>query len=105
MVTREAKIVQRDENYYLELALNDKNVEIPLTEDKQNDVKEVFNELIIELKKGNFKFSLINDENNLYFQISKEYIKQLNSEMNAVYTELVAYDLLEKEAEEVVEVP
>ena len=96
MVTREADIIKKGENYYLELTLADKKVVISLTEDNQNEVKDVFNDLILDLKKEQFNFSMDKDENNLYYQISKEYITQLNSEMNAVYTELVNYGFVEE---------
>jgi len=103
MEIRDASIIKKEENYYLELTLKNKKVEMSLTEDQQNDVKNVFNELIIELKKEAFNFKLLNEENDLYSQISKEYIKQLNVELNTVYTELKAYDLLGKESETSVE--
>ena len=84
MVTREANVVDRDGNVYLELSLSDRTVSISLTEDNPNAVKEVFNQLILALKKEAFKFRLTNEENTLYYFICKEYINQLNSELASV---------------------
>lgn len=97
MVTREANVVDRDGNVYLELSLSDRTVSISLTEDNPNAVKEVFNQLILALKKEAFKFRLTNEENTLYYFICKEYINQLNSELASVYEELNDYGLLEED--------
>lgn len=67
---------------------------IPLTEDKPNDVKEVFNRLIGALKKGSFQFELEDTTEDLYYHISKEYLAQLNVELESVHKELADFDLL-----------
>jgi hypothetical protein len=95
MEVYEANVIKKDGQHILELSLKGKKVEIPLTEDKPDEIKSVFNELIVELKKGEFNFKLKNKENNLYQQISNEYIKQLNNELHSVYNELDDYGLLE----------
>ncbi|QNO14356.1 hypothetical protein HYG86_05995 [Alkalicella caledoniensis] len=99
MVTRDASVVEREGNYFLQLTLSDGKVEISLTTDNQNAVKEVFNKLIIDLKKEEFKFVLKNENNSLYSQISKEYLSQLNSELSTIYNELVDYGLTIEESE------
>lgn len=78
------------------LILNGRNgtYEITLTEDNPNSVKAVFNKLLADLKIGLFTFNLVDDREDLYHQISKEYIKQLNSELNSIYEELKDYELL-----------
>lgn len=94
MVVRDAKVINKDKDYYLQFILAEKTLEIPLTIDNQIQVKHVFNDLILALKKEEFNFQLVNEENNLYSQISKEYIKHLNSELTAVRKELEGYKFL-----------
>lgn len=94
MEIRKANVINKGENYYLELSLRDVKVEISLTEDKPNDVKDVFNKLILELKAGEFQFELESEQGDLYSQISNEYLNQLNNELQVVYGELVAYKLV-----------
>lgn len=97
MEVYEAKVIQKDENCLLEFTLKDKKLEIPLTEDNPNAVKSFFNKLTIELKKGEFEFNLVEqEEKNLYWLVSNEYIKQLNNELHNVYEELVDNELVEK---------
>lgn len=93
-----AKIVRGESNTNLNLIIKENQYDILLTEDKPNDVKNVFNKLLEELKKGEFNFELEKDsKEDLYFHISKEYITQLNSELTSIYKELEDYDLLIKE--------
>ena len=68
-----------------------------MTEDKENEIKEVFNDLIVELKNQEFNFELGDGKKDLYFLVSKEYIKHLNTELSNVYKELQEYGLLNKE--------
>lgn len=93
MVIRAAKINNKDENYFLDLELSDKVASIPLTIDDQNSIKNVFNELIAELKSGKFKFELEEGKTDLYWQISNEYIKQLNNEISSIFDEMTALNL------------
>ena len=59
-----------------------------------------FNKLLLELKKGEFKFELDDDKEDLFFHISTEYISQLNAELSSIYKELEDYDLLKVKATE-----
>lgn len=92
----EANVIADEGNYYLEFFVKDKKLKISLTEDKPKEVKSFFNELILELKKSEFTFELKDKSENLYYQISDEYIKQLNEELKSVRQELVDYNLLDK---------
>ena len=92
-----AEGVCEGENYFLELHIRAKQLRIPLTEDKPKDIMIVFNDLIMELKKGNFQLELQDHGQDLYTQISKEYISQLNEELASVYNELNDYGMLETE--------
>lgn len=96
METRKATIKRDTSNTYLVLEVTGKKLEIILTDDNPNNIMTAFNSLLKELKKGNFQYNLEDKTDDLYFHISKEYIKQLNSELKAVYSELKDYNLLEK---------
>jgi multidrug efflux pump subunit AcrB len=95
METNKATITRQKDKTILVLKFEDTNLEIVLTEDNPNAVKNVFNNLIQRLKKGQFNFELEDDKQDLYFHISQEYIRQLNSELSSVYSELEDYELLD----------
>lgn len=94
METHKARIERKDDNAILKLVLNSTELDIVLTEDKPNDVKSVFNKLLEQLKNGVFQFSLEDVKEDLYHHICKEYLTQLNAELNSVYQELEEYGLL-----------
>lgn len=89
-----AEIKREDQRTTLVLKGKTENYELILTEDNPNAVKSIFNRLLQELKKGAFSFVLIDEKEDLYQQISKEYLTQLNSELLSVYDELKDYELL-----------
>lgn len=99
METHKAKIDRENKDKVsLSLKINETLLNIPLTDDKPNEVKQVFNELLKELKKGQFNFELEQDEKqDLYYHTCVEYISQLNTELNSVYNELVDYELTNEE--------
>lgn len=68
--------------------------EIILTDDNPNNIKSVFNEIIIELKHGLFQFELEDDKKDMFHHICVEYLKQLNAEIQTIFSELQEYDLL-----------
>ena len=92
-----ATINRSEESAVLVFTIKGKPFEIVLTEDKPNAVKTVFNNLISELKKGEFNFVLDDDKEDLYHHICSEYIDQLNADLSSVYQELDDYELLEEE--------
>lgn len=97
METHKATIKRLEEKTSLFLHIQEEEqLEIELTEDKPNDVKNVFNKLISILKKGAFKFELEDDKEDLYFHICTEYIAQLNTELLSIHQELEDYELLEE---------
>lgn len=96
METHKATINRLDNKTSLVLHIQEKQLEIELTEDKPNEVKNVFNNLIAFLKKGNFKFELEDKKEDLYFHICIEYIGQLNTELSSIHQELKDYNLLEQ---------
>ena len=93
MAMDKAKIKREDKQTSLILNVRGIDYSIVLTEDRPNDVKDVFNKLLGALKNGQIKFELEDSKEDLYHHISKEYLKQLNSELKSVYGELKDYGL------------
>lgn len=96
METKKATIKRETSNTYLVLEVGEKPLEIILTEDNPNNVKSVFNSLLLELKKSIIQFDLIDETEDLFYNICVEYITQLNSELKSIYQELVDYELTEQ---------
>ena len=94
MATHKATIIRKDDTATLKLAVNKAVFEIVLTEDKPNDVKTVFNKLLELLKSGVFDFILLDEKEDLYHHICKEYITQLNAELKSTFQELKDNGLL-----------
>ena len=96
MLNYNATIERKDDAVNLILTTVTNNYCICLTDDNPSEIKNVFNDLIIELKNGKFSFSLSDETQDLYFHICDEYIKQLNAEIADVFSQLKKYDLVEK---------
>ena len=62
METHEAKVIVEGSNHILSLNVNGSTLRLPLTKDEPNEIKKVFNKLIINLKKGPFKFNIAEKE-------------------------------------------
>jgi len=72
----------------LKLALGTDELKIVLTDDNPNEVKSVFNKLLFLLKNGEIEFNLLDEGTDLYNNICRVYIAQLNSELKSTYNEL-----------------
>lgn len=97
MQTYNATIDRKDDKSVdLVLTTNSAKQTICLTDDNPNEVKKVFNSLIVELKKGKFSFSLSDDTKDLFFYVCEEYLKQLNGEIADVFSQLKKHKLVEK---------
>ncbi len=83
-----AKVQAIDGVYAIEIAFNGSGVSIPLSEDKPNEVKAAFNKLIVRLKDGLFLIQLEECGDDLFSQVAKEYLAQLNKEIQEVYGEM-----------------
>lgn len=95
METHDANVTVDSSEHILNLRINDSTMKLPLTKDEPNEIKKVFNELIIHLKRGPFKFSMEEKEDgDLIYHVAKEYVHQLNKELSEVYQELEAYQLI-----------
>jgi hypothetical protein len=99
METRKATIKREKDKASLILTGTTLDHEIILTEDNPNNVKHVFNCLLKDLKKELFQYNLEDGNVDLYHNICKEYIIQLNSEIQSIHNEMDEFDLLDKAIE------
>ena len=105
METIKASVVEEDDKHFIEIANDGDDVRLPISEDKPNEVKSAFNKLIERIKEGEFEIELEDEGDDLFSQVAKEYITQLNSEIAEVRDEMIQYGLTDddevgEEAEE-----
>ena len=97
MVTHDAIVTSDGSEQFLSFKIGGAELKIPLTKDEPNEIKKVFNELIIHLRKGLFNFRMEEKKDgDLIYQVAKEYVQQLNKELVDVYKALRDYQLLEQ---------
>ena len=94
METIETKVVENQEKHFIEFDLGTEKVRIPMCEDKPNEVKAAFNKLIVRAKDGEFQLELKNPGEDLFSQVAKEYVSQLNGEIREVRKEMKRYGLI-----------
>ena len=94
METYNASVINKEEDWFLVLSISGDDLSIPLTQDEPLVIKSVFNKLILKLKEKEFEFIFPDTGDDLFSQIAKEYIKQLNEELRSVRKELSDYDLV-----------
>lgn len=98
MDTFDAEVIEIEDEYFLSLKMADGELRIPITKDEPGEIKQVFNLLILKLKRGPFNFSIKEEENgDIIYNVAKEYIGQLNSELSDIYRELQESDLLDSD--------
>lgn len=100
METKKATITRKEDSALLVLENLSVNQTIILTEDNPNNVKDVFNNLLKELKKGVFEFELQDETEDMYHAICTEYLIQLNSELSIIFQEMEEYELTENRESE-----
>jgi hypothetical protein len=97
METFKAEVVERDKEPCLILEIKEQELIIPLTKDEPNEIKKVFNSLVLQLKKAPFQMSIEEREDgDIFHNIAKEYISQLNTELDIIRKELEAHSLVEE---------
>lgn len=101
METKKATIRREEESTFLVLEGLTNSHEIILTDDNPNSIKTVFNNLLKDLKKGAFVFELDDTSGDMYNNICKEYLIQLNSELKIIYHELQEFELTEDPEEDI----
>lgn len=94
METISASVVNENDKYFIRIKTPVETIDIPISEDKPNDVKSAFNKLIRRCKDGDFKIQLDKVEENLFSQVSNEYLKQLNQEIQEVRSEMMKFGLI-----------
>lgn len=93
MDTLKANVVKIDDMHYINIETESGDVRIPMTEDKVDDVKRAFNKLIIRLKTGEFQIAFEGAVDDLFTDVAKEYLIQLNRDIHEVYEEMSQYEL------------
>lgn len=96
METIKATVQTVDEKYFIKIETEDQEIRIPISEDNPNEVKSAFNKLIARIKNGKFRVELEEIGEDLFSQVAKEYIAQLNQEIHEVYGEMVEYGLVQE---------
>ena len=94
METIKATVAQVGEKQFIKIEAGDTQINIPMSEDKPNEVKSAFNKLITRIKDGEFQIELADVGDDLFSQVAKEYITQLNREIQEVHGEMKQYDLI-----------
>jgi len=89
-----ATVEQVDGKHFIRIQAEEGTINIPMSEDKPNEVKSAFNRLIARIKNGVFKIELKEDGEDLFSQVAKEYITQLNREIQEVHGEMEQHGLL-----------
>jgi hypothetical protein len=100
METIKASIVNDEEKHFIGIQDGENTIKIPISEDDPNVVKAAFNKLIERLRKGPIKIELDKDGSDLFSQIAKEYITQLNVELTEVYEEIKQEGFNEEESDD-----
>ena len=95
METVKATVVELDEKHFINIETGDEDIKIPISEDNPNEVKSAFNKLIMRIKEGEFEISLEDISQDLFSQVAKEYVMQLNREIKEVRGEMKNYGLVD----------
>jgi hypothetical protein len=88
-----ASVVEVEKKHFIEIEGGEHAIRIPISEDKPNQVKGAFNALIARLKKGVFQIELQGVGEDLFSQVAKEYVTQLNREIKQVRKEMEEHSL------------
>ncbi len=94
METIKATVVDHDDKQFIKIETDDE-IKIPISEDKPNEVKSAFNQLIAQIKDEEFQIELEEVGLDLFSQVANEYITQLNREIKEVRNEMKGYGLVE----------
>lgn len=97
METLNATVVEDDNKYFIRISTGMDSINIPLSDDKPNEVKLAFNKMILRLKKGPFEIKLDEVRQDLFSQVANEYIQQLNRELKEVFGEMESHNFIEEE--------
>ena len=96
METFKATVVELEEKHFIKIETGDEEINIPISEDKPNEVKSAFNKLIARIKEGEFEIKLEDIGQDLFSQVANEYVTQLNREIQEGRGEMIDYGLVEE---------
>jgi hypothetical protein len=99
MGTIKAEVIETDEKHFIRIEYAGKNTKIPLSDDKPNDVKSAFNDLIEWVKEGEFWIEMDDAGTDLFSEVAAEYISQLNREIQEVRKEMKSLRLIDDDEE------
>lgn len=94
METINATVVNIDDKCFIKIKIEDKEINIPLSDDKPNEVKSAFNKIIARIKVGEFQITLDKVGDDLFTLVANEYLTQLNREIQEVHGEMKHYGLV-----------
>ena len=100
METIKANILNDKEKHFIQIQSDKNAITIPISEDDPNAVKAAFNKLIERLRAGQIRIELKDIGSDLFSQIAKEYIVQLNAELAEVYEEMKQEGLIGEDVRE-----
>lgn len=89
----DAVVIEENDNHFIKI-LDQDPIKILISDDDPKQVKSAFNKLLLRLKQGVFEIELKEESEDLFFQVAKEYLKQLNGELQEVYEEMESAGLL-----------
>jgi hypothetical protein len=95
METLKAQVDMVAEKHFLAIGEGDDEIRMPLSDDDPNAVKAAFNKLLLRIKNGEVKIKLEGGGADLFSQVAKEYVIQLNREIIEVRREMVRLGLTE----------
>lgn len=93
METIRATVENLEDKYFIKIETGDKEISIPMSEDKPNEVKNAFNKIINRIKVGEFQIKLEVVGDDLFSQVANEYITQLNREIREIHGAMKEYEL------------
>ncbi|TGL86482.1 hypothetical protein EHQ68_14270 [Leptospira congkakensis] len=97
METIKSTISRYEEKAFLQIHFTEKEIMIDLTSDDSISLKNSFNDLIVRLKNGKFQIELVDSQEDLYYHVCKEYLRQLNSEISNIYGQMRTYGIVKDE--------
>lgn len=94
METISATVEQLNDKHFIKINMGTEEIRIPMSDDNPNAVKSAFNKIIIRIKDGEFRIKLEKVGEDLFSQVAKEYINQLNREIHEIHGEMKQYGLV-----------
>lgn len=98
-INLEAELMTVEEKQFIRITA-EPVIDIPISDDNPNAVKSAFCALIRKLRSGPLRISLMEAENDLFYQVSTAYLDQLNGELAAIYEEMEKQGFIDSEGEE-----